>query len=45
MDRFRIKVWDMATDAVIYDNNMGASDDVDSADPQELGGGSIVIHK
>ena len=41
-DRFRIKVWDTASGDVVYDNVDGASD---SADPQALGGGSIVIHK
>lgn len=44
-DKFRITVWDKsAGDAAIYDNKIGASDDIDAADPQELGGGSIVIH-
>jgi hypothetical protein len=42
VDRFRIKITQGGT--VIYDNNPGASDDVDGADPQALGGGSIVIH-
>lgn len=41
-DSFRIKIWDKTTNAVIYDNQLGASD---SADPTTLlGGGSIVIH-
>ena len=44
-DRFRIRVWDKSTNATIYDNVNGASDDIDSANPQPLGGGSIVIHK
>ncbi|HEX6130342.1 MAG TPA: PKD domain-containing protein, partial [Actinomycetota bacterium] len=43
-DRLRLKVWD-ASDAVVYDNRRGASDDVDGADPQALGGGSIVVHR
>jgi len=30
---------------VVYDNKIGASDDIDAADPQELFKGSIVIHK
>jgi len=42
-DAFRIKIWDRATDEVVYDNQMGASDDGDDA--TELGGGSIVIHQ
>ncbi len=29
----------------VYDNRMDASDDIDAADPQAIGGGSIVIHK
>jgi hypothetical protein len=29
---------------VIYDNRLGVSDDMDSANPQALSGGSIVIH-
>jgi hypothetical protein len=34
-DVFRIKIWDVLTDAVFYDNGS----------QQPLGGGSIVIHK
>jgi hypothetical protein len=34
-DTFRIKIWDAATDVVVYDNGM----------KQEIGGGSIVVHK
>jgi uncharacterized protein YegL len=45
IDRFRIKIWNKATGAVIYDNKLGAPDDLDAADPQAIGGGSIVIHK
>lgn len=42
VDKFRIKIWDKATGAIIYDNQMGAAD---SADPATvLGGGSIVLH-
>jgi len=43
-DSFRIKIWDKATNAVIYDNKMGTSD-TDLAATTALGGGSIVIHK
>ena len=41
-DKFRIKIWDKTTGDVVYDNQLGASDD----DPPNtaLGGGSIVIH-
>ena len=42
-DRFRLKIWDKTTDAVIYDNQRGAAEDGDAA--TVLGGGSIVIHK
>lgn len=43
VDKFRIKIWDKNnSDAVIYDNKMGSSDD--SYDGTPLGGGSIVIH-
>ena len=43
VDKFRIKIWDKATGEVIYDNQLGASDDADPV--TELGGGSIVVHK
>ncbi|MBI4478469.1 MAG: hypothetical protein HY651_00420 [Acidobacteria bacterium] len=42
-DKFRIKIWDKATDTVVYDN-VGGSDDIDAANPQVIAGGSIVIH-
>lgn len=29
----------------VYDNRMGASDDLDQADPLIISGGCIVIHK
>jgi hypothetical protein len=42
IDRFRVKIWTMVDDVVVYDNQIGGEDD---ADPQtELGGGSVVIH-
>ncbi len=41
-DKFRIKIWD-ADEVVIYDNMLGTADD--AANVQEIGGGSIVIHK
>ncbi|HJQ69454.1 MAG TPA: HYR domain-containing protein [Blastocatellia bacterium] len=42
-DKFRLKIWDKNNNnAVVYDNQMGASD---SANPTAvLGGGNIVIH-
>jgi hypothetical protein len=46
VDKFRIKIWDMDNgDAVVYDNGLGASEDIDSANPQPINSGSIVIHK
>lgn len=41
-DKFRIKIWDKATEAVVYDNQLGAEEDVEPT--TALGGGSIVIH-
>lgn len=42
-DKFRIKIWDKASEEIIYDNQMGAAEDAEPA--TVLGGGSIVIHK
>jgi PKD repeat protein len=43
-DKFRIKIWDKNNgDAIVYDNQLGASDD--STPSTALGGGQIVIHK
>lgn len=44
VDKFRIKVWEKVSGALVYDNVRGASDDTDAADPQAIAGGSIVIH-
>jgi hypothetical protein len=44
-DKFRIKIWNVAGGAIVYDNNFGASDDIDAANPMTIAGGSIVIHK
>jgi PKD repeat protein len=42
-DKFRIKIWDKATETAIYDNQLGAED---TADPTtSIQGGSIVVHK
>ena len=38
-DKFRIKIWDKATDSIIYDNGS------EGPDGTELAGGRIVIHK
>jgi hypothetical protein len=43
VDRFRIKIWDVESGAIVYDNKMGEADESDAA--TALGGGSIVIHK
>lgn len=42
-DRFRIKIWDVSSGNVVYDNKRGDAEDSDVA--TTLGGGSIVIHK
>ena len=41
-DKFRIKIWDRGTGDVVYDNQLGDSDDADLT--TKLAGGSIVIH-
>ena len=41
-DKFRIKIWDLASGAIVYDNGLDADENVDAA--TALGGGSIVIH-
>ena len=46
VDKLRIKIWDINNQgSVVYDNAPGESDDLDSANPQPIGGGSIVIHR
>ena len=35
VDKFRIKIWDISTEAIVYDN----------VDETALGGGSIIVHK
>jgi hypothetical protein len=44
VDKFRIKITKRSTGAVVYDNSLGSSDDMDAANPQALSGGSIVVH-
>jgi len=41
-DKFRIEIWDKATDLPIYDNQWGEDDDAEGA---EIEGGSIIVHK
>jgi len=42
VDMFRIKIWDKATEEIVYDNKYGAYDTENEA--TELGGGNIIIH-
>lgn len=42
LDRFRLKIWECDTDAIVFDNQMA---DADDADPTAVTQGSIVIHK
>jgi hypothetical protein len=43
IDKFRMKI--TKNGVVVYDNRIGASDDIDLANPLAISGGSIVIHK
>ena len=43
VDKFRIKIRELADESIVYDNQMGEDDDSEAA--TELGGGSIVIHE
>jgi hypothetical protein len=43
VDKFRLKITNGS--AVVYDNVPGASDSLNSANPQFIGSGSIVIHQ
>jgi hypothetical protein len=43
LDKFRIKIWDKTTNNVIYDNQLGSSDNETPA--TIIGGGSIIIHR
>ena len=43
-DRFRVKIWRLADEAVVYDNGLGGSDDLDSASPQVIASGAVVIN-
>ena len=42
-DRFRIKIWDLATETVVYDNNLGG--DVGDNPATEITSGQIRIQK
>jgi hypothetical protein len=41
-DKFRIKIWDKSNGAVVYDSQLGASDDAEAS--LSISGGNIVIH-
>lgn len=43
IDKFRIKIWDKASGEIVYDNQIGASEDAEPT--TAIGGGSIVVHK
>ena len=43
IDKFRIKIWNKSTSAIVYDNQVGA--DENAAPTTTLGGGSIAIKK
>jgi hypothetical protein len=45
VDKFRIQITDDTTHTVFFDNRKGVPTDIDTADPQAIAGGSIVIHK
>ena len=40
VDRFRMKIWNKATGAIVYDNQLGASDAADPTTP--VGSGSAI---
>jgi len=44
VDRFRIRVWDNSTGTTVYDSAPAAGDDLDTANPQALGGGNVTVH-
>lgn len=41
-DKFRIKIWDKASNAVVYDNQLGQAEDSDAA--TAISNGQIMIH-
>ncbi len=44
VDKFRIKIWDKATEQIVFDNRLGSSDDIDDANPQAIEpGGDVVV--
>jgi len=45
VDKFRIRITKTNNGNVVFDNRNGVPTDMDTADPQAIAGGSIVIHK
>ncbi len=45
VDKFRIRIVKSSNQQVVFDNRITAPEAMDTADPQEIAGGSIVIHK
>ncbi len=45
LDRFRIKIWDVGTGLIIYDNQPNSDDDASLLDTTTVRGGNIMIHK
>ena len=43
-DKFRMKVWNTVSSAIVYDNKLGGTDTFADAPTQDISGGSIVIH-
>ena len=44
-DRLRLRAWDIDNgNALVFDNVPGAPDDIDTANPQPIRAGSIVVH-
>lgn len=44
-DVLRLKVWRSADGSVVYDNVPGSPDDIDTAQPQPITTGNIVVHR
>lgn len=44
VDKFRIHITNTANGGTVYDNVPGAADDMNSANPEAISGGDIVIH-
>lgn len=44
-DRFRLRVWDTASGATVFDNVPNRPDDIDEASPAPIENGNVVIHR